>query len=71
MVQVLVYTQHGSKQIRVGRIQFLPDPDSQDVRIVLDPPGCVPDDVPRKIRSQLLAGAKYGNVDWWLWRKEK
>jgi hypothetical protein len=70
MVQVSVYTHYGTALIRVGRLKLLPDPDSPDPNILLEPLDCVPDRVAITIKAQLLAGAKYGDVDHWHWQTE-
>ena len=57
--------------IRIGAITLLPAPDASGRQVVLDPRNCVPDRVGLRIKEGLLAGADFGDVDWWHWRKEQ
>jgi hypothetical protein len=71
LVQVSVYARGATGLSRVGSAAFLPALGLLGQRIVLDPPGCVPDSIARLIQKQFLAGADSGDVDRWHWRKEK
>jgi hypothetical protein len=71
MVQVSVYTRDAAGLTRVATLQLVATSDLPGWRMDVDPPSGVPDGVVMTIRSQLLAGAACGNVDWWHWRKEK
>jgi hypothetical protein len=70
MVTVTVYVRDPDGLTRVGTGQIFAAPVLQGVNIVLDPPGCVPDGVALRIKTDVIAGADYGDVDWWHWRKE-